>query len=88
MKVERINYRDWGDWEADVPMAMLDEIVAVDVAIVHLERLDDDCVWVGLYDADIKRFFHINFSVKEDGVLDVWAEDDLKSDEGDKNHGG
>lgn len=70
MKIEPCGYWKYHD---ELDCALLDELVIHDIKCLHIERLDRDWIWVGVY-GEGKEKLNLYFRPGADGVLDWWFE--------------
>jgi len=70
MKIER-----YGHWPYDEELGreLLDELVVRDAKLIHIERLSEDEVFLGVYsDCAGKEAIQIYFKITDNGILDWW----------------
>lgn len=51
-----------------------DEIVLEDVKMFHLESMNSQSLWVGVYTQDNKTY-HLNISAKDDKLVYYWSDE-------------
>ena len=79
MKIERYGY--WPR-EKETERELLDELVVSDAKLIHIERLSENKVFLGMYgDRAEKEAIQIYFEVADNGVLDWWFIADTKDPE-------
>ena len=79
MKIERYGYRLR---EKEPERGLFDELVVSDAKLIHIERLSENEVFLGVYgDRAGKEAIQIYFEVTDNGVLDWWFITDTKDPE-------